>query len=49
MGTTSLLQRTNSELRRKIRQVCCFGSLKGAEVALYLQVKWLNAPWAKQT
>jgi transposase-like protein len=47
--TTSLLERTNRELRRKLRQVCGFGSLTGAEVAIYLQVKWLNARWSKQT
>jgi putative transposase len=46
--TTSLLERTNRELRRKFRQACCFGSLKGAEVAIYLQVERLNARWAKQ-
>jgi hypothetical protein len=28
--TTSLLERTNRELRRKFLQVCCFGCLKGA-------------------
>jgi transposase-like protein len=47
--TTSLLERTNRELRRKFRQVCCFGSPKGAEVAIYLQVKRYNARWSKQT
>ena len=47
--TTSLLERTNRELRRKFRQVCCFGSSTGAEVAIYLQVKRLNARWSKQT
>ena len=47
--TTSLLERTNRELRRKFRQVCCFGSPKGAEVAIFLQVKRLNACWSKQT
>jgi len=47
--TTSLLERTNRELRRKFRQVCCFGSPTGAEVAIYLQVKRLNARWSKQT
>ena len=47
--TTSLLERTNRELRRKFRHVCCFGSFKGAEVAIYLQVKRLNARWSKQT
>ncbi|TMD69299.1 MAG: hypothetical protein E6I91_02490 [Chloroflexi bacterium] len=47
--TTSLLERTNRELRRKFRQVCSFGSPKGAEVAIYLQVKRLNARWVKKT
>jgi transposase-like protein len=47
--TTSLLKRVNRELRRKFRQVCCFGSPKGAEVAIFLQVKRLNASWSKQT
>ena len=28
--TTFLLEHTNRELRRKFRQVCCFGCLKGA-------------------
>ena len=49
MRTTSLLERINRELRRKFRQVCCFGSPQGAEVAIYLQVKRLNARWSKQT
>jgi putative transposase len=47
--TTSLLERTNRELRRKFRQVGCFSSPKGAEVALYIQVTRLNAQWAKLT
>jgi transposase-like protein len=47
--TTSLLERTNRELRRKFRQACCFGSPKGAEVAIFLQVKRLNARWSKKT
>ena len=47
--TTSLLERTNRELRRKFRQVCGFGSPKGAEVAIFLQIKRLNARWSKQT
>jgi putative transposase len=47
--TTSLLERTNRELRRKFRQVCGFGSPTGAEVAIYVQVKRLNARWSKQT
>ena len=41
--TISLLERTNRELRRKFRQVCCFGSLKGARVAIDLHIKRLNA------
>ena len=47
--TTSLLERTNRELRRKFRQVGCFSSLKGAEVAIYLQVQRFHARWSKQT
>ena len=47
--TTSLLERTNRQLRRKFRQVGSFGSQKGAEVALYLQVKRLHARWSKQS
>jgi transposase-like protein len=45
--TTSLLERTNRQLRRKFRQVGSFASEKGAEVALYLQVQRLNARWSK--
>jgi mutator family transposase len=41
--TTSRLERTNRELRRKFRQVGCFSSPKGAEVAVYIQVTRLNA------
>jgi len=44
--TTSLLERTNRELRRKFRQVAVFGSKKGANVAVYLQVQRLNAWWS---
>jgi putative transposase len=47
--TTSLLERTNRELRRKFRQVGCFSSPQGAEVAVYIQVTRLNAQWAKTT
>jgi putative transposase len=47
--TTSLLERTNRELRRKFRQVGSFSSPKGAEVAVYIQVARLNAQWAKTT
>jgi putative transposase len=45
--TTSLLERTNRELRRKFRQVGCFGSLRGTQVAVYIQVTRLNAQWTK--
>ncbi len=43
--TTSLLERTNRELRRKFRQVVTFGSHIGTEVAVYLQVQRLHARW----
>jgi len=43
--TTSLLERTNRELRRKFRQAVTFGSQIGAEVAVYLQVQRLHARW----
>jgi transposase-like protein len=45
--TTSLLERTNRELRRKFRQACCFSSRRGAEVAIYLQVQRFHARWTK--
>jgi putative transposase len=45
--TTSLLERTNRELRRKFRQACCFSSRRGADVAIYLQVQRLHARWTK--
>jgi putative transposase len=45
--TTSLLERTNRELRRKFRQVGSFSSRRGAEVAVYIQVTRLNAQWTK--
>jgi transposase-like protein len=41
--TTSLLECTNRELR----QVGCFSSPRGTEVAVYIQVTRLNAQWAK--
>ncbi len=47
--TTSLLERSNREVRRKFRRVCCFGSPTGAEVTIYIQVKRLNARWSKHT
>ncbi|GAC1566257.1 MAG: hypothetical protein NVS2B2_38960 [Ktedonobacteraceae bacterium] len=43
--TTSLLERTNRELRRKFRLAVTFGSQVGAEVAVYLQVQRLHARW----
>jgi putative transposase len=46
--TTSLLERTNRQLRRKFRQAGSFGSQKGAEVAIYLQIQRLHAHWSKQ-
>jgi transposase-like protein len=46
--TTSFLERTNRELERKFRQVCCFGSPRGAKVAIYVQVKRLNTRWSKK-
>jgi len=47
--TTSLLERANRELRRKLRQAGCFTSRTGLEVALYLQVRRFNAHSAKQS
>ncbi len=47
--TTSLLERTNRELRRKFRQVGVYGSVKGAAAGVYLQVKRLNGWWAKES
>lgn len=46
--TTSLLERVNRQLRRKVRQALTFGSHKGAEVALYLQIQRLHAQWADE-
>jgi putative transposase len=47
--STSLLERVNRQLRRKFRQALSFGSLQGAEVALYLQVQRLHAQWNDQS
>lgn len=47
--TTSRLERTNREVRRKFRQVARFSSPRGAEVAVYIQVTWLNAQGAKMS
>src|SRR5438876_6749627 len=43
--TTSLLERTNRELRRKFRQAVTFGSTLGVNVAVFLQVQRLHACW----
>lgn len=45
--TTSLLERTNRELRRKFRQVGVWGSEKGVKAGVFLQVARLNTRWAK--
>jgi len=45
MRTTSLLERTNRELRRKFRQAVTFGSMTGADVAVFLQVQRLHTRW----
>jgi len=49
LRTTSLLERTNRQLRRKFRQALTFGSRKGAEVAIYLQVQRLHAHWTDES
>lgn len=46
--TTSLLERVNRQLRCKFRQALSFGSLKGAEAALFLQVQRLHAQWTDE-
>ena len=47
--TTSLLERTNRELRRKFRQAVTFGSIAGANVAVFLQVQRLHARWTNSS
>lgn len=47
--TTSLLERTTREFRRKFRQAVTFGSGSGAHAALYLQVQRLHACWTNAT
>jgi transposase-like protein len=47
--TTSLLEHTNRELRRKFRQAVTFGSHKGTEVTIYLQVQRLHARWSGES
>ena len=49
MRTTSLLERVNHQLRRKVRQALTFGSHKGAEVALSLHIQRLHAQWADES
>jgi hypothetical protein len=43
--TTSVLERPNRELRRKFRQAVTFGSTRGVNVAVFLQVQRLHARW----
>ena len=45
--TTSLLERTNRELRRKFRQAVRYSSQTGAQVAIFLQVQRLHAQWSR--
>ncbi len=40
---------TSRELRRKFRQVGVFGSVRGVQAAVYLQVARLHCWWAKQS
>jgi transposase-like protein len=47
--TTSLMERTNRELRRTFGQVGYFGSPKGTEVPVYIQVTRLNTQWAQSS
>lgn len=47
--STSLLERVNRQLRRKFSQALAFGSLKGAEAALYLQVQRLHTQWTDKS
>jgi putative transposase len=47
--TTSLFERTNRELRRKFRLSVTLGSVKGADVAVFLHVRRLHARWVSKT
>jgi transposase-like protein len=47
--TTSLLERTNRELRRKFRQAITFGSSTGINAAVFLQVQRLHARWTERS
>lgn len=47
--STSLLERVNRQLRRKVSQALSFGSHTGTEVALYLQVQRLHAQWQHES
>jgi hypothetical protein len=47
--STSLLERVNRQLRRKICQALSFASHTGADVALYLQIQRLHTQWANES
>lgn len=49
LRTTSLLERTNRELRRTFRQAVTFGSLQGVEATMSLHVRRLHARWRGET
>jgi transposase-like protein len=49
MRSTSLLERVNRQLRRKISQALSFASHTGAEVALYLQTQRLHTQWTHES
>jgi len=49
MRTTSLLERTNRELRRKFRQAVTFGSTLGVNAAVFLQTQRLHAQWTDKS
>jgi len=47
--STSLLERVNRQLRRKVCQALSFASHTGADVALYLQVQRLHTQWTDES
>jgi len=47
--STSRLERTNRELRRKFNQVGSYGSERGASVGIYLQIERLNGQWVNES
>ena len=49
MRTTSLLERTNRELRRKFRQAVTFGCTLGVNAAVFLQAQRLHAQWTDKS